>query len=104
MNDAASEAPSRPTLSASLPGRDRDTASRRARTYGLVGETGDRRVDEGALDVDPGDGPHLGEDLPRILAGQIAHVDRHLAAVGHLVEGVAALDPAQVDRRPVEHL
>src|SRR5665213_1021867 len=64
----------------------------------------DRRMYEGSLDVDLGNRSHLREDLARILAGQITHVDGHLATVGDLVQRVAALDPAQVDRRPVEHL
>ena len=47
------------------------------------------------VDVDVADRADLGEDLPGVLAGQVAHVDRHLAAVGNLVEHVAAVDPAR---------
>jgi hypothetical protein len=39
-----------------------------------------------------------------VLVGQVADVDVDDASVGHLVERVAAEDPPQVDRRPVEEL
>jgi hypothetical protein len=38
------------------------------------------------------------------LLGQVADVDVYVARVGHLVEGVAAEDAAEVDRGPIEEL
>ena len=46
----------------------------------------------------------LGEDLARVLVWQKADVDVHRAAVRHLVEGVPADDPRDVDRRAVEEV
>src|SRR2546423_55962 len=44
------------------------------------------------------------EDVTRILVRQVADVDDHGAEVRDLVERVAALDPPEVDRGPVEQL
>ena len=45
-----------------------------------------------------------GEQLARVLLREIADVDVHGAFLGHLVRRVAADDPAEVHRRPVEQL
>ena len=53
---------------------------------------------------------HVGQLLHRradrlvVLAGQVADVHVDHAQVGHLVHGVAADDPAEIDRRPVEQV
>ena len=44
------------------------------------------------------------EDVTGVLVGEVADVDDHRAEIGDLVERVAALDPAEVDRRAVEQL
>ena len=62
------------------------------------------RAREALDDLDVGDLADLGEDRAGVLVGQEADVDVHLAAVGHLVEGVAAVDAREVDGRPVEHV
>jgi hypothetical protein len=63
-----------------------------------------RRAHEGGDHRRPGDAGNLCEDRLGILLGQVAHVDVDVASVGHLVEGVATQDPAEVDRRPIEEL
>ena len=61
-------------------------------------------MDQRALDLDVADLAYLRDDLMRVLARQEADVHPHRAAIGHPVERVAAGDPAEVDRRAVEHL
>ena len=51
-----------------------------------------------------GSSDDLPPDLRRVLAGQVADVDVDHARVGHLVEGVAAEDAAEVDRGAVEQV
>jgi hypothetical protein len=69
---------------------------------------GARDVRGGALedldDAHVGEVADLGEDLGRILVGEVADVDVHAAEVRDLVEGVAALDARDVDRGPVEEV
>ncbi len=56
------------------------------------------------------DDPHVSqpadvrEDRAGILVGEKANVDVHAAEVRHLVERVAAVDPRDVDRGPVEEI
>ena len=92
----------RPT--ARRPRRELSTASRSASTYGFVRETiAGARSKQRTISTSR-DRPYLGEDRAAILAGQVADVDVHPAAVGDLVEGVAAVDPREVDRRAVEEV
>ena len=83
-----------------VPGR------RRAQRLHVGGVALDRRRRAGqpGLHLDPLQLPHLGEDLLRVLVWEVANVDVDHASVRHLVESVAADDPPQVDRRPVEEL
>lgn len=69
----------------------------------VVGHVGRLALEE-HLDGDVLDLADVDEDLLGILARDEANVDVHLAGVGNLVDGVAALDAAEVDARPVEHL
>src|SRR5690349_13755453 len=64
----------------------------------------DRRAAEDLGHVHVGDLAHGLEDLVGVLARQVAHVHVHRAQVGDLVDRVAAHDPAEADRRPVEEL
>ena len=64
----------------------------------------DRRPLEGRDDVGVGDGRDLLEDRVGILLGQVADVDIDDAGIGHFVQGVAAHDPAEVDRGAVEEI
>ena len=61
-------------------------------------------ADERARDLDVRDRADLREDVTGILVGQVADVDDHGALVRDLVQRVPAVDPAEVDRRPVEQL
>ena len=45
---------------------------------------------------------HLLEDLVGVLIGQEADIDVYDAGIGHFVQGVAAHDPTEIDRGPVE--
>ena len=98
-NATASEAPSRPTSSASSTfASASDWCS--ATTYSLSLATYARLALEHDLDgdvVDRADRP--ARIASGILAREVADVDVDDAGVGHLVERVAALDPAEVDRR-----
>src|SRR6476661_8084013 len=71
---------------------------------GVVARDDDRRALEGLDDLEVADGADLGHDLGGILIGQEADVDVDGARVGHLVEGIAADDPREVDRRAVEEV
>ena len=102
-NEIASDAPSRPTRQRLALDRAL-TASRSASTYGLLRETiAGARLNERTISRSP---------IARIWArispgswpGQVADVDVHPAAVRDLVEGVAADDPREVDRRAVEEV
>ena len=93
-NATASDAPSRPTLIDS-PSVSREAAWQSASTYGFVRRHARGRPDERARDVDVRDRPDLGEQLARVLLGEVADVDVHGAFLGHLVRRVAADDPAR---------
>ena len=80
-------------------------------------DAGAERPDVGVLAIDhhrmPVEGPRgggavegvdVGEDRVGVLAGQVADVHVDHAGVRHAVDGVAARDPAEVDRRPVEEV
>ena len=100
-----SEAPWRPTEICSPVGSADDADRLRQRPHVAVVALHDRRV---AVE-DPGHarvGQLLDRGLDRVgvLAGQVAHVDVDHAQVGHLVERVAALDAAEVDRGAVEQV
>ena len=62
------------------------------------------RAKEARDDLGAGQITDLLEDRVRVLLRQVANVDIDDASVGHLVEGVAAEDAAEVDRRSVEEL
>ena len=97
-----SDAPSRPTLSAS-PSIERPTASRRARTYGLRRETiAGARVNVLTIRSRGSRGSGRGSRPGPGRAGSGCR--RPCARVRDLVERVAALDAGDVDRGPVEHV
>jgi len=61
-------------------------------------------MNEGSGHVDIRHLADLGQDIRGVLAGEIADIDPHRAFLGDHVQRVAARDPAQVDRRAIEHL
>jgi hypothetical protein len=63
-----------------------------------------RRALEGLDDLHVVEGADVREDLVGVLGGQVADVDVHRAAVGHLVERVTAEDPRDVDRGAIEEV
>ena len=63
-----------------------------------------RRAREELDDLEVPDGADLGHDVAGVLVGQEADVDVDRADVGDLVEGVAADDAREVDRRAVEEV
>src|SRR5512133_2268724 len=71
---------------------------------GVVARDDDRRALEGLDDLEVADGADLRRDVGGVLVGQEADVDVDRAHVGDLVEGVAADDAREVDRRAVEQV
>src|SRR4051794_25244981 len=75
------------------------------RAHVRVGRGDDgRRPDEGPGHLDVGDGPDLGQQVTRVLPGEVTDVNGHLAVVWDLVDDVPAVDPPEVDRGAVEEL
>ena len=63
-----------------------------------------RRAGEERRHLGAGQAAHLLQHPRGVLVGQVADVDVDHASVGHLVERVAAPDPAEIDRGAVEQL
>ena len=84
-NEIASDAPSRPIEQRLALDRAADRVAQRE--HERVAARDDRRAPlERAQDLDVGQIGDLAQDLVGVLAGQVADVDVHAAAVGDLVE------------------
>ena len=102
--ETASEAPSRPTLIGSPSWCARRRLAQRPHEGRVAVDDGRRAGEERRRPRRRGRPAHLLQDRGRVLLGQVADVDVDHASVGHLVERVAAPDPAEVDRGAVEQL